>query len=48
MWEYADPALEARSAGQKTLVRMGPDHTRRLKAKLREVRRQLTRSPPAQ
>lgn len=49
MWEYADPALEARSAGQKALIRMGPDNARRLKAKLREVRRQVTRAaPPAQ
>jgi len=48
MWEYADPALEARSAGQKTLIRMGPDNARRLKAKLREVRRQVTRAAPAE
>jgi hypothetical protein len=48
MWEYADPALEARSAGQKALIRMGPDNARRLKAKLREIRRQVTRSAPAQ
>jgi hypothetical protein len=47
MWEYADPALEARSAGQKTLIRMGPDNARRLKAKLREIRRQVTRAAPS-
>jgi Protein of unknown function (DUF3014) len=37
-YEFADPALEARSAGQKTLLRMGPDNIRTIKAKLREFR----------
>lgn len=46
MWEFADPALAARSAGQKTLIRIGPDNARVLKAKLREVRRQVTGSKP--
>lgn len=46
MWEFADPALAARSAGQKTLIRMGPDNARALKAKLREVRRQVTGGKP--
>jgi hypothetical protein len=38
-YEYADPALESLSSGQKILVRMGPDNARRLKAKLAEFRR---------
>jgi hypothetical protein len=42
MYEYADPDLEVRSAGQKILIRMGSENAARLKAKLRELRRQLT------
>jgi DUF3014 family protein len=38
MYEYADPDLEARSAGQKLLIRMGPANERAIKAKLRELR----------
>lgn len=37
-YEFADPALERLSAGQKTLVRMGPVNQRRLKARLTELR----------
>lgn len=37
-YEYADPDLEARSAGQKWLMRMGRDNERRIKAKLIELR----------
>ena len=40
-WEYADPALENRSAGQKLLIRMGPQNARIIKAKLREFRAQI-------
>jgi hypothetical protein len=46
MWEYADPQLEALSAGQKTLVRVGPENAARLKAKLRDIRRQVAAAPP--
>jgi hypothetical protein len=42
MYEFADPALEARSAGQKTLIRMGNANAARVKAKLRDIRRQVT------
>jgi hypothetical protein len=38
LYEFADPALESRSAGQKALIRMGPANARRIKAKLREIR----------
>jgi hypothetical protein len=41
---YADPELEARSAGQKTMMRMGGDNAIRVKAKLRELRGELTRT----
>ncbi|HKC44456.1 MAG TPA: DUF3014 domain-containing protein, partial [Burkholderiales bacterium] len=42
LYEYADPALESRSAGQKALIRMGPENAARLKAKLREIRQRVT------
>lgn len=44
-YEFADPALEARSAGQKMLLRMGPQQRQSLKAKLSEIRAQITRAP---
>jgi len=40
-YEFADPALQARSAGQKSLIRMGPAHTAAVKDKLRELRAAL-------
>ncbi|AMO23013.1 DUF3014 domain-containing protein [Ramlibacter solisilvae] len=42
-YQYADPALESLSAGQKILLRMGAVNERRLKAKLADVRRGLMR-----
>ncbi len=42
MYEYADPSLESRSAGQKLLLRSGPDNEAAIKAKLREIRAVLT------
>lgn len=42
-YEFADPALEARSAGQKVMVRMGAENAAKVKAKLREIRRELAR-----
>lgn len=45
---YADAELEARSAGQKILMRMGAAHAGRIKAKLREIRTEIAnRSAPA-
>jgi len=41
-YEFDDPALEARSAGQKMLLRVGDANAQRLKAKLGELRRQIT------
>lgn len=41
-YRYVDPELEALSAGQKMMLRMGPDNRQRLKAKLREIRPQVT------
>ncbi len=40
-YEFADPALESLSSGQKLLLRMGPVNERRLKIKLREFRKEL-------
>lgn len=40
-WEYADPTLENRPAGQKLLIRMGPQNARIMKAKLREFRAEI-------
>lgn len=43
MYEFADPALEGRSAGQKMLIRMGGDNAAVVKNKLRQVRAELVR-----
>jgi hypothetical protein len=45
-YEFADPALEARSSGQKLLLRMGTENAAVIKAKLREVRAELAAKPP--
>jgi hypothetical protein len=37
-YEYKDRDLEARSAGQKLLIRMGPENAQVIKAKLLEIR----------
>lgn len=46
MYEFADPALEARSAGQKIMIRMGSENAAKVKAKLREIRHEVTRREP--
>jgi hypothetical protein len=46
MYTFADPALEARPAGQKLLMRMGPDNAAAIKAKLMELRALITAAPP--
>jgi hypothetical protein len=46
MYTFADPALEARPAGQKLLLRMGPDNSAVIKAKLSELRAIITAAPP--
>jgi len=38
---FADPALESLPAGQKVLLRMGPENSGRVKAKLSEIRSML-------
>lgn len=39
---FADPQLEELSAGQKIMIRMGVENAVRIKARLREVRQELT------
>jgi hypothetical protein len=46
MFEYEDPDLEARSYGQKALIRMGSENAAALKAKLRRFREAITKEPP--
>lgn len=40
-YEFADPALESLSAGQKMMIRVGPAQQRRLQMKLRELRARI-------
>ena len=42
MYQFADRELEALSAGQKIMIRMGAENAARIKAKLKEMRRELT------
>jgi hypothetical protein len=46
MYTFADPTLESLSAGQKILLRMGPDNAAAVKVKLKELRAAVTASPP--
>ena len=46
MFIYADPTLEARPAGQKLLLRMGPNNAAVVKTKLTELRAIITAAPP--
>jgi len=42
LYEFADPALEALSAGQKMMLRLGNDNRAKVKAKLVEIRAGIT------
>jgi len=44
-YEYADPALEQLSAGQKLLIRMGNGNAAELKKKMREFRALIAKGP---
>lgn len=46
LYQYADPALESLSAGQKILIRMGGENAHLVKATLRELRTRLTTKRP--
>jgi len=43
LYEFADPGLAERSAGQKILLRMGHENAGKIKAKLGEIRRLVVR-----
>jgi hypothetical protein len=45
-YQYADPSLESRSAGQKMLIRMGNENAAIVKQKLRELRAEITKPQP--
>jgi hypothetical protein len=45
LYVYEDPSLETRTAGQKILMRVGQDNSKRLKAKLTELRALLASQP---
>ncbi len=45
MYTFADPTLEALPAGQKLLIRMGPDNAAAIKSKLMELRAVITAAP---
>lgn len=42
-YEFADPSLENRSAGQKLLIRIGNENAAVIKQKLRELRAEVTK-----
>ncbi len=46
LYEYADPALQSLSAGQKLLVRMGSENAAKVKAKLRDIRERVAKARP--
>jgi len=48
LYLYADSALEARSAGQKIMLRIGVGNAGLVKAKLREIRREILSRAPRQ
>lgn len=47
LYVFEDPALEARSAGQKILLRMGIEDERKLKAKLTDIRQGIAKGAVA-
>ena len=47
LYEYADPGIESRSAGQKALIRMGGENANAIKTKLRELRAERIAQRPA-
>ena len=47
-YQFADPSLEERSAGQKALIRLGPENAAIVKAKLRELRKEVAKQQAGQ
>ena len=48
LYEFEDAELEDLSAGQKILIRIGPENAAVIKAKLRDIRHELAAEVPAQ
>lgn len=48
IYQFADPDLESLSAGQKIIVRIGPENGAKLRAKLKEIRALVATGVPAQ
>jgi len=46
LYEYADPALESLSAGQKLMIRIGPVHRATVRQFLEDMRERITAAPP--
>jgi DUF3014 family protein len=46
LYEFEDPELEDLSAGQKIMIRIGPENAAAMKAKLREIRQELATEIP--
>jgi hypothetical protein len=46
LYEFADPVLKATSSGQQILLRLGHENTLKVKSKLRELRKEVTRQVP--
>lgn len=46
LYQFADPSLEERSAGQKILLRMGSANAARVKDKLRAIRKEVVAQAP--
>jgi hypothetical protein len=46
LYQFEDPDLEALPAGQKAILRMGPENAAKVKSKLREIRAELTGNAP--
>jgi hypothetical protein len=42
-YQFADPSLEERSAGQKLMIRLGPENAALVKAKLRALRKEVVK-----
>ena len=45
LYRFVDPELQKLSAGQKIMIRVGPDNARELKQVLRRLRRELLGQP---
>ena len=46
-YEYSDAALEGLPAGQKIMLRMGPENAARVKVKLKEIRNLIAKEGPS-